>query len=100
MKIKPAAKRGQVIVELNSKDESILGEGHNAHNQPTPFKLKKILVSIDFSGRSKKALQYAIPLAKQFGASLALLHVVPVSYPVGGEFATMDFALGEKELCD
>jgi nucleotide-binding universal stress UspA family protein len=100
MKIKPATKHGKIIVELNSKDQSILGEGRNAHNKATPFKLKKILVPIDFSGCSKKALQYAIPLARQFGASLTLLHVVQMSYPVGGEFATVDYTLCEKELCD
>ena len=39
------------------------------------FKLTKILVPIDFSNCSKKALQYAIPFAKQFGAELHLLYV-------------------------
>jgi nucleotide-binding universal stress UspA family protein len=100
MRIKPATKRGQVVVELNPKDESILGVGQNAYNEPTPFKLKKILVPIDFSGCSKKALQYAIPFARQFGASLVLLHVVQVNYAVGGEFAAMDYPLAEKELRD
>ncbi len=58
MKIKPATKPGKVIVELNPKDESILGDGRNAINKPPPFKLKRILVPIDFSGCSKKSLQY------------------------------------------
>jgi len=40
------------------------------------FQLKKILVPVDFSSCSKKALQYAIPLARQFGAELMLLHVI------------------------
>jgi nucleotide-binding universal stress UspA family protein len=100
MKIKPATKRGQIIVELNSKDESILVNGQNADQKPSPFKLKRILVPIDYSACSKKALRYAIPLARQFSASLTLLHVVQASYPVGGEFATMDYTLCEKELCD
>lgn len=38
--------------------------------------LHKVLVPIDFSNRSKKALQYAILFAKQFDASLVLLHVL------------------------
>jgi nucleotide-binding universal stress UspA family protein len=100
MKIKPATKRGKIIVELNPRDESILDDGRNAQTKPTPFKLKKILVPIDFSVCSKKALQYAIPLARQFGASLALLHIVQVSYPVGGEYAAVDYSLCEKEFCD
>jgi nucleotide-binding universal stress UspA family protein len=100
MKIKPATKHGKIIVELNPKDDSILANGQNSNNKPTPFKLRKILVPLDFSVCSKKALQYAVPLAKQFGASLALLHVVQEGYPVGGEFATMDYTRCGKELCD
>lgn len=40
------------------------------------FQLKKILVPVDFSECSRKALQYAIPLARQFGAELTLLYVM------------------------
>src|SRR5256885_14603057 len=86
MKIKPATKRGQVIVELNRKDESILGTSQNTYNKPTPFSLKDILVPIDFSDCSKKALRYAVPFAKQFGATITLLHVVHVNYSAGPEF--------------
>lgn len=45
------------------------------------FRLQKVLVPIDFSDCSKKALQYAIAFAKQFNGSLTLLHVVPIFYP-------------------
>lgn len=38
--------------------------------------LKKILVPVDFSKASKKALQYANSFAGQFGAELTLLHVI------------------------
>ena len=40
------------------------------------FKLAKILVPVDFSECSKKALAYAISFARQFKAELVLLHVV------------------------
>ena len=40
------------------------------------FQLKRILVPVDFSKCSLKALQYAIPFARQFGAELTLLHVI------------------------
>jgi universal stress protein A len=44
-------------------------------------KLKKILVPIDFSGPSLKALRYAVPFAEQFGSTITLVHVQkPVSY--------------------
>lgn len=42
-----------------------------------PFKLKKILVPMDFSDCSKKALQYAIPFAGQFNATIIFLNVIP-----------------------
>ena len=43
---------------------------------PLVLSLKNILVPIDFSTTSRKALRYAVPLAKQFGAKLTLLHVI------------------------
>src|SRR6266511_682993 len=48
-------------------------------------RVKSILVPIDFSEPSKKALAYAVPFAEQFGAKLTLLHVVE-------PLATPDFA--------
>lgn len=38
--------------------------------------LRRILVPVDFSGCSRKALHYAIAFAKQFQAELTLLHVL------------------------
>jgi nucleotide-binding universal stress UspA family protein len=40
------------------------------------LKLKTIVVPIDFSAESKKALRYASKLAAQFGSTLQLVHVV------------------------
>jgi len=46
-------------------------------------KLKKILVPIDFSEPSLKALRYAVPFAEQFGATISLVHIrEPLTYPV------------------
>jgi nucleotide-binding universal stress UspA family protein len=42
---------------------------------PSAFNLRRILVPIDFSSCSKKALEYAVPFANQFGARLCLLYV-------------------------
>lgn len=42
---------------------------------------KKILVAVDFSEPSKKALQHAVSLANLYGAELCLAHVVePASF--------------------
>lgn len=47
------------------------------------IQLKSILVPVDFSPPSEKALHYALSFADQFGASLVLLYVVePAIYPV------------------
>jgi universal stress protein A len=40
------------------------------------LRLKVIVVPIDFSAESKKALRYACRLAEQFGSVLRLIHVV------------------------
>jgi universal stress protein A len=41
-----------------------------------PLRVKSILVPLDFSPPSKKALDYAVTFARQFKAKLTLLHVV------------------------
>jgi Universal stress protein UspA and related nucleotide-binding proteins len=55
------------------------------------LKIRRILVPIDFSSCSKKALQYAIPFAKQFGARLCLLYVGQGYYLVP-ELAAVDLS--------
>ncbi len=48
---------------------------------PDYIRVKKILVPTDFSEESKKALKYAALFARQFGASIVLLHVAePLEY--------------------
>jgi nucleotide-binding universal stress UspA family protein len=95
MKVKPTQKRGHVVVELDRKDEALLAK--SAAPVPARLKIEKILVPVDFSECSKKALQYAIPFARQFEAALTLLHVVQVNYYVG-DFGTIDTALLETEM--
>ena len=58
---------------------------------PSLLKIRRILVPIDFSSCSKKALQYAIPFAKEFGARLCLLYVGQGYYPVP-ELAAVDLS--------
>jgi universal stress protein A len=61
--------------------------------------LHRILVPIDFSDHSKKALQYAIPFAEQFKASVDLLYVVePAIYPADFSFGQVGFPSVEDEL--
>lgn len=49
---------------------------------PLPLRVKSILVPLDFSPPSIKALHYAVAFARQFNAKLTLVHVVePVATP-------------------
>lgn len=48
---------------------------------PTAINLKRILVPVDFSPLSKKALLYAARLAQQFKAEIHLFHVVEPEIP-------------------
>ena len=52
-----------------------MGAWEKPHS-PFPFLVERILVPIDFSELSKKALHYAIPLARSAGARLIVLNVV------------------------
>ena len=51
---------------------------------PQILRLKKILVPTDFSETSKKAVQYALRFAEQFGCDIALLYVVEPATPMIG----------------
>ncbi|HTR82032.1 MAG TPA: universal stress protein [Bacteroidota bacterium] len=65
----------------------------------SPITLRKILVPIDFSDYSKKALHYAVPFAKQFNAKISLLYVVePTVYPADFSFGQIGMPNVENEL--
>lgn len=75
MKIKPSSQQGKVGVELTDKDGALL--------KSLPFEVGRILVPVDFSDTSTKALQYAVPFGAAFDAEVVLLHVLqPYSIPV------------------
>ena len=82
MKIKRSTLPGNVVMEIADRDAERLSK-----SGATPFRLKKILVPVDFSACSKKALQYAVPFAEQFNAKLIFLHVLTIHYVTGWELA-------------
>jgi universal stress protein A len=102
MKIKPSEKSGGVIVELGPGEAQLSSPGREEINQTLPvFKLKNILVPVDFSECMKKALLYAVPFAKQFDAELTLLHVVPpyiAATEVGGMVDVESMDVANEEL--
>ena len=44
------------------------------------IRMRKVLAPTDFSDSSKRALRYAVSFAKEYGASLSVLHVIDVIY--------------------
>ena len=63
-----------------------------------PFRIKSILVPVDCSDCSKKALQYAVPLANQHQASVTLLYVITTPSYNTGEYGEINYALLETEM--
>lgn len=94
MKVRPTKHAGEVVMELNRRDEPLLRVA-----AVTPFKIQTVLVPIDFSDCSKKALQYAIPLAEQHNAKVVLLYVAPSPSYAGGEYGVIDSSALNAELC-
>jgi universal stress protein A len=84
MKAKPSKHAGAVVLELEDRDEPILRSAAAG-----PFRIKRILVPIDYSECATKALRYAIPLAQQHGATIDLLHVISSPAYGYGEYGTI-----------
>jgi universal stress protein A len=82
-----------VVLEINRQDEEMLSGAVSS-----PFRIKQILVPIDFSECSLKALRYAIPLAKEHRAAITLAYVVPGISGAFGEYGAIDAAAMVKEM--
>ena len=68
-----------------------------AERKALPFNIRNILVPVDFSDNSSEALKYAAGLAGQFGARIALLHVVEPA-PFMSDLRNVPFTLSDKQL--
>jgi universal stress protein A len=104
MKAKPTNRPGEVLLELNRRDEPLMAA---AGSVKSSFRIKRILVPVDFSECSRKALQYAVPLAKEHKAAITLLYAIAPPAYVGGEFGTVPYqfevetrANSEKKLAE
>lgn len=77
-----------LVVRGNTQTKKASRDGKTQH----ALRYRKILVPIDFSDCSMKALGYAKALAKEFGSTLVLLHSVHMEYYVSSdEYARYDF---------
>ena len=105
MKAKPAKTPGRVLLEFKQSDDALLNDRSVVETTPA-LRMKTILVPMDFSNCARKALQYAIPLARQQDASITLLYVAPNPAYAAGEYGGFDHgalvsemrASGEKQL--
>ena len=101
MKIKPTANAGQVVVQLDWQDEHLLEESAR-QSAAASFQIRRILVPIDFSASSRRTLQAALPFARQFGAKIALVHVIePMLLPENLMLAVPELpAIGNDLMAD
>lgn len=98
MKIKPSDKSGGVVVELSANEPQMPVAGvETAWPTAAVFRLKKILVPVDFSECSRKALQYALPFARQSGAGISLVYVLEPYLPIP-EMTAVSVDLTRKQL--
>jgi nucleotide-binding universal stress UspA family protein len=80
-------------VKLNGKRRAAAASEKTA----APFAPKRILVPVDFSQLSRAALDQALQIASQFGASVTLFHAVePIIQPV--EFAIVPSEMEEVNM--
>ena len=89
MKFKPNKRAGGLLVELGPRESQLPLRAQATELAIPGFALGRILVPVDFSVCSKKALLYAAPFARQFGAELTLIFVLQ-SYPPTPELAVID----------
>lgn len=92
MKVTPLPKDRQVLIKLSKQDDRLLDQA-----AASALHLKNILVPIDFSDCSKKALTYALPFAQQFGSAITLIHVV-APYYVADPYGLTQYERIEDEL--
>ncbi len=57
---------------MSSTPRSILGGVKTSYPR-----LLRLLVPLDFSGKSRQALRYAVPIAQKFSGRIHLVHVLP-----------------------
>jgi len=93
MKVKPT-KDGNVMMELGRADGPLIDRAEHAADLG---RIRRILVPVDFSPNSRKAVTYAMAFARQFEATITFLHVVQVNYAYG-EFGAIDFSALEREM--
>lgn len=62
-------------------------------------RIARLLVPLDFSGQSRQALRYAVPIAQKFHARIVLVHVIQPDYRNAPEttLLTLNFAKKKQQ---
>jgi nucleotide-binding universal stress UspA family protein len=86
----PSASSAKIIVSSGGHTATAPA----ANLVPLELKLKRILVPIDFSKHSQRALEHALAIAGQFGSEIVLVNVIEqFIYP--GDWSYLPMPLGE-----
>jgi universal stress protein A len=92
MKVRAAGRSRKIVLEAGAQDAAL------PPISVPELQLRKILVPVDFSECSRKAVHYAASFAKQFNAEVVLLHVLEVIAVEGQVVATGTREAAEQEL--
>lgn len=90
----------QAAMNLSHDDE--LARQQNEHAADDPLihaQLKRILVPLDFSPASLRALRFAREWASRFGSEICLLHVVEANYPIA-EYGAVPYVPPSSQSAD
>jgi universal stress protein A len=71
--------KGSIVLELGPSEN--LPSAAVTEPKPAEIQLKTVLVPVDFSTASQKAIDYAVAFGRQFNAELCLLHVIQPYFP-------------------
>ena len=75
------------------------GPEESGTRAPARVRMKRILVPVDFSEASLKALRYAVAFAEQFRATLFLVHIVePASFV--NDLGNVSLTLSDRETAN
>ena len=71
---------------MTAPADSVPPESEPQDTAAGPWQVRELVVATDFSEPASQALEYAIAIARQFGASLRLIHVfsAPLAVPLEG----------------
>jgi nucleotide-binding universal stress UspA family protein len=83
---------------LNKKRVTrVASQTSKSRKSAAPLQIRNVLVPVDFSPPSLNAVEFALPLIKQFGADLHFVHVFASDYPITALVA-LPLVLPEVEI--